>query len=192
MALVVPNTFTNGTNADATKVNDNFDTIASYVNTNAILKDGSVSFTGLVTGPTTTPTSDDHLARKKYVDDTVAGTWTQYTPYFTNVTNYAGNDSFYYRVIGKTLDFHGTMSFSTSPTATAAGYVGIRLPSAYTAAGTVQWVQAGRFSLTLKGSLAFITSGDDDIRIYKDMDGTEWNAGDALSFLAISGRVHIN
>lgn len=190
MALVIPNTFSNGTNADATKVNDNFDTVATYVNSNAVLKDGTVSFTGVVTGPSTDPSLDNHLARKKYVDDQVAGTWTAWTPYYTNMTNYSG--TWYYRLQGKTLDFHGTMAFASAPTVTAAGYVAIRLPLSLTAASTVQWVQAGRYSLTIKGSLAFISGGDDDIRIYKDMDGTEWNAGDALSFLAVSGTVHVN
>lgn len=68
MSLTIPNTLTNGTNADASKVKQNFDEVASYVNTNAILKDASVAFTGVPSGPATDPTTDNQLARKAYVD----------------------------------------------------------------------------------------------------------------------------
>lgn len=71
MTLAIPNSLANGTNADASKVKQNFDEVASYVNTNAILKDASVSFTGVPVGPATDPTTDNMLARKAYVDSAV-------------------------------------------------------------------------------------------------------------------------
>ena len=71
--LDVPNTFNNNTTADATEVNANFTEIESFVNTNVIQKDGSVAFTAVPTGPGTDPTSDNHLARKAYVDEFAKG-----------------------------------------------------------------------------------------------------------------------
>lgn len=72
MSLSIPNTLANNTNADATKVQQNFDEIATYVNTNVVLKDASVAFTAVPSGPAANPTTDNQLARKKYVDDSIA------------------------------------------------------------------------------------------------------------------------
>lgn len=70
MSLTIPNTLSNGVNADASKVQQNFDEVASYVNTNAILKDASVAFTSVPSGPASDPTTANQLARKSYVDAT--------------------------------------------------------------------------------------------------------------------------
>jgi len=66
----VTNTFVAGTNAVASAVNTNFADLVSYINTNAILKDGTKTFT--VHQPTSAgdPTDPTHLARKAYVDTT--------------------------------------------------------------------------------------------------------------------------
>lgn len=68
MAASVTYNFTNGTASDAEQVDTNFNDLVSYINTNAILKDGTVAFTGVVTGPATDPTLANHLTRKSYVD----------------------------------------------------------------------------------------------------------------------------
>ena len=72
MTLSLPNALSNNTNADATKVQANLDAIVDYINTYAILKDASVAFTGVQSGPASDPTTSNQLARKAYVDATVA------------------------------------------------------------------------------------------------------------------------
>lgn len=69
--VTVPNTLANGTTADAADVQANFDALVSWINTNAIRKDGTIAFTAVPTGPASDPSSDNQLARKKYVDDRV-------------------------------------------------------------------------------------------------------------------------
>lgn len=46
--LGVPNSFTNGTNADATLVNANFAAVKTFAETELVQRDGSVAFTGVV------------------------------------------------------------------------------------------------------------------------------------------------
>lgn len=69
--LTVTNTFVNGAANDGPQVTQNFSDVTSYINTNCIVKDGSVALTALLSGPATDPTSANHLARKQYVDDRV-------------------------------------------------------------------------------------------------------------------------
>ena len=67
----VPYEFTNGLNADATKVNADFDAVLAFVNAEVVQRDGAVAMTGalVLSGP---PTLDTHAARKQYVDDSFA------------------------------------------------------------------------------------------------------------------------
>jgi hypothetical protein len=87
MTVSVTNTLTNGQANDADEVMENFDDLTSYINSNVVLKDGSVAFTGLVSGPNLTPTTDNHLARKKYVDDNVGMVSALYSPGTHTATN---------------------------------------------------------------------------------------------------------
>lgn len=67
--VTIPFTFVNNTqNADATQVNSNFSTLASFINTELIQRDASVAFTQIPTLPATTPTLANHATRKGYVD----------------------------------------------------------------------------------------------------------------------------
>ena len=66
--VAVTNTFTNGAASDATAVNTNFNDIVSWVNTNAIRKDGTIAFTAVPSGPASDPSSANQLSRKAYVD----------------------------------------------------------------------------------------------------------------------------
>lgn len=70
MATVsIPYTFSNNTqNADATQVNSNFSTLATFLNTEVIQRDASIAFTQIPTLPSTTPTNANHATRKGYVD----------------------------------------------------------------------------------------------------------------------------
>src|SRR5437868_4994070 len=67
----VTNTFSAGTTAVASQVNTNFSDLVSYINTNCIVKDGTLASTAVLSGPATDPTSDNHYARKAYVDGLV-------------------------------------------------------------------------------------------------------------------------
>ena len=67
--VTVTNSFVNGNANDGPQVTQNFTDLTSYINANCITKDGGLALTALLTGPATDPTSDNHLARKKYVDD---------------------------------------------------------------------------------------------------------------------------
>lgn len=69
MALSVTYSFTNGTTAQAPEVNQNFADIVTYVNGQVVLKDASVAFTNVPSGPNTDPSSANHLTRKSYVDN---------------------------------------------------------------------------------------------------------------------------
>lgn len=62
-------TFTPGTTALSSQLNTNLDDIANFLNNGVIHADGSKAFTAVPTGPATDPSSDNHLARKRYVDD---------------------------------------------------------------------------------------------------------------------------
>lgn len=72
--LTVTNSFVNGAANDGPQVTQNFSDVVSYVNSNCIVKDGTLALTALLSGPALDPTSDNHLARKKYVDDHVGRT----------------------------------------------------------------------------------------------------------------------
>jgi hypothetical protein len=65
-------TFASGALASAAEVNTNFSDIVAFLNGQVIHKDGSVAFTG---GPTwsANPSSNNHLARKLYVDGKAGG-----------------------------------------------------------------------------------------------------------------------
>ena len=71
-SLSIPNSFTNGSNADALQVNANFAAVATFANTETIQRDASVAFTAVPSGPATDPTTGNQLTRKSYVDASVA------------------------------------------------------------------------------------------------------------------------
>jgi microcystin-dependent protein len=71
MTLILPNTIANGTPADGEKLEQNFDTVQSWANTQVVLRDGSTSMTGALLLPGA-PTQANQAASKKYVDDTIA------------------------------------------------------------------------------------------------------------------------
>jgi hypothetical protein len=64
----VPNTFSNGTTADAPEVNANFAALVAWINTNVTHLDASKAFTAIPTGPATDPTTANQFTRKSYVD----------------------------------------------------------------------------------------------------------------------------
>lgn len=66
-SLNVPNSITNGTTADATDVQQNFDAIEAHVNTEVVNRDGSVAMTGELLLPFN-PTNNLGAATKSYVD----------------------------------------------------------------------------------------------------------------------------
>lgn len=66
-SLNVPNAITNGTIADATDVQQNFDAIESHVNTEVVNRDGSIAMTGELLLPSN-PTSNLAASTKSYVD----------------------------------------------------------------------------------------------------------------------------
>lgn len=71
--------FANGTNADGTQVNANFNSVTNFLNSEVIQRDGSIAFTAIPTLPASTPTLDNHAVRKAYVDSFLpAGVITQY------------------------------------------------------------------------------------------------------------------
>lgn len=66
-SLNVPNSITNGTTADATDVQQNFDAIEAHVNTEVVNRDGSVAMTGELLLPFN-PTNNLGASTKSYVD----------------------------------------------------------------------------------------------------------------------------
>jgi len=65
--LNVPNNLTNGSTADATDVQQNFDAIETHVNTELLNRDGSIAMTGELLLPSN-PTSNLAASTKSYVD----------------------------------------------------------------------------------------------------------------------------
>ena len=74
--VTIPFTFVNGAGntADATQVNSNFSTLASFINTEVIQRDASVAFTQIPLLPGTNPSLANHAVRKGYVDALTWGT----------------------------------------------------------------------------------------------------------------------
>lgn len=66
-SLNVPNAITNGTVADATDVQQNFDAVETHVNTELVNRDGSIAMTGELLLPSN-PTSNLAASTKSYVD----------------------------------------------------------------------------------------------------------------------------
>jgi microcystin-dependent protein len=74
----IPNSFTNGTNADANLVNANFSYLSSWLNTN-VIQPNAANFSVFPTLPSSAPTSDYQAVHKSYVDLFMpAGVITQY------------------------------------------------------------------------------------------------------------------
>lgn len=74
----IPNSFTNGTNADANLVNANFSYLSSWLNTN-VIQPNVANFSVFPTLPSSAPTSDYQAVHKNYVDLFMpAGVITQY------------------------------------------------------------------------------------------------------------------
>lgn len=66
--LAVSNIFAPNTLAESSEINQNFDDVEAFVNTNMIQKDASVAFTAVPSGPAANPVSDNQFTRKAYVD----------------------------------------------------------------------------------------------------------------------------
>lgn len=93
-------TFTPNTTILSAEANTNFSDLVSFLNNSVMHRDASAAFTAVPSGPSTDPSTDNHLARKKYVDDSITGLYTApaaYTPSHTGIT--VGNGTEIARVI---------------------------------------------------------------------------------------------
>lgn len=118
----IPNSFTNGTNADANLVNANFSYLSSWLNTN-VIQPNVANFSVFPTLPSSAPTSDYQAVHKNYVDLFMpAGVITQYVGTaapsgwrLCDGTLYNAADSTYARLwatIGTTYGGSGINSFA--------------------------------------------------------------------------------
>jgi hypothetical protein len=64
-------TFAPATDIKSAEVNQNFDNLYNYINGEVIVRDGSMAFTAIPSGPGTDPISSNQFARKAYVDQRV-------------------------------------------------------------------------------------------------------------------------
>jgi hypothetical protein len=64
-------TFAPATDIKSAEVNENFDRLYNYINTEVIVRDASQAFTVIPSGPGTDPTTSNQFARKAYVDQRV-------------------------------------------------------------------------------------------------------------------------
>lgn len=64
-------TFVPGTDIESAEVNQNFDDVVDYVNGEVIVRDASMAFTAIPSGPGTDPTSANQFTRKQYVDNQI-------------------------------------------------------------------------------------------------------------------------
>lgn len=120
-------TFINGQSADASEVNQNYDDLVSWINTNAVHLDGSKAFTAAPTYAAD-PTTNNQLCRKYYVDNKtwaaaniqsgavttaklsttsgeIAGAWTAFED--ASIPSCQADFRGRYLLVGKTLYFHG-------------------------------------------------------------------------------------
>ena len=67
----VSNSFVAGTDIESAEVNQNFDDLTGYLNSEVIVRDASVAFTAIPSGPGTDPTNGNQFTRKQYVDNAV-------------------------------------------------------------------------------------------------------------------------
>jgi hypothetical protein len=78
MPFSTPNTFLDAASIEADEFNENFEAIADAIDGDLIHADGTVAFTDVPSGPATNPSSNNHLARKRYVDEKAGGTKAAY------------------------------------------------------------------------------------------------------------------
>lgn len=78
-AVSKSHTFVPGTDIESAEANQNFDDLVDYINGEVIVRDASMAFTAIPSGPATNPVSDNQFARKKYVDDQVTAASTAAT-----------------------------------------------------------------------------------------------------------------
>lgn len=71
-SLILPNNIANGVNADGDKLDQNFDVLVSWANTELINRDGSVAMTAPLLLPGD-PTQPNQAATKNYVDTQATG-----------------------------------------------------------------------------------------------------------------------
>lgn len=141
MATVsIPYTFVNGgtQNADATQVNSNFSTLASFLNTEVIQRDASVAFTQIPTLPSTTPTNANHATRKGYVDS-----------FFPVTSANIANDS----IINEDIKSNAAIAYSKLNLAASI----VAADFAAAAKPTVICTSAARPSTPVEGQLAYET-----------------------------------
>lgn len=67
-AVSVPYNFVAAAPSIADDVDANFDSLVTWINTNAAHLDGSKAFTGTPSGPASDPTTSNQLVRKAYMD----------------------------------------------------------------------------------------------------------------------------
>jgi hypothetical protein len=205
-------TFVAGTLIEAAEVNQNFDDVIGYINSEVIVRDASVPFTSIPTVPASSPTSDNQVARKKYVDDqdtTVSNSVTALGTTVTNLTttvtnnNNAANTALALRT--QATYVNGGNPTQTAVTTNPKIFVGIAqltsdangeatynftgFNNVYSATVSVGQGTSGPASVTLLG----LTSSSISVRAYSDIIGlnpftnqyylTRWaNAGFWVSF----------
>jgi len=80
-------TFIPGTPIESSQANQNFDDLVNYINGEVIVRDASMAFTAIPSGPGSNPVSPNQLTRKQYVDDQDTTITTSVTNLTTTVTN---------------------------------------------------------------------------------------------------------
>lgn len=151
--------FTNGTIADGTEVNRNFTDVKTYVTSELIARDGSIQMTGqLALKASTDPVTNDHAARKLYVDNSVAAAtdtigfnndvWDVWVPVWTNLTIGASTVIAHYKTMGKLCFWSLTVRFSAWAMGTAPTFT---LPVAANNTVNAQQIAIGKAFITSTG-----------------------------------------
>lgn len=157
------NTFVAGTNAEAAKVNQNFDDLVTYINDEVIVRDASKAFTSVPSGPATNPSTDNQFTRKKYVDDLV-------TPLTATVTsNKAAADASFKKRPSVANDDRILKMDEVVTSTNSLGEVTITFPVAYgTATESVVACNADPTTGAALVSVTAKTKTGFTVRVYKD------------------------
>lgn len=205
--------FTNGATADADQVNQNYDDLVTWINTNAVHLDGSKAFTSAPTYAAD-PTSNNQLARKYYVDNKtwaaaniqsgaittaklsttsgeIAGAWTTFED--TSISNCQAQFRGRYLLVGKTLYLHGEFYDAGSGTDTTASTVlYVTLPASKTGhdGRGVQGLTA--YNVATLVSARIDPTNTTRIAVYSNTNGSNWSNGTDVTSVRVNGVIEVD
>jgi hypothetical protein len=187
-------TFIPGTDIESAEVNQNFDDLVNYTNSEVIVRDASKAFTVTPSGPGTDPTSPNQFTRKQYVDNQDTAITSSVTALTTTVSGHTTD-----LTKRPTINNNATgvkMTSQTVSTATDAnGDVTINFPAGHLTTCTNVVAISGNINASPSTQISTIsligfTNTGFNVRVYKTTSGAAF--GTYFLEPAVSQGVQIN